>query len=113
MITVSHCDFTPPLSADPDPKTGSRHRATPRQEKTPLSGQKTWEHSVMFDEEMDTGPLSPLTQESESEIEDDGIQSEKIKKPRGGPGCLGGKDYDLQSELDWNNQTYESVLMSS
>ena len=113
MITVSHRDFTPPLSADPDPKTGSRHRATPRREKTPLSGQKTREHSVIFDDEMDTGPLSPLTQESESEIEDDGIQSKKIKKPHGGPGHLGGKGYNLQSELNWNNRTYESVLVSS
>ena len=67
----------------------------------------------MFDDEMDTGPLSPLMQESESEIEDDSIQSKKIKKPCGGPGHLGGKGYNLQSELNWNNQTYESVLVSS
>src|SRR5271154_1780514 len=82
MITVSHRDFTPPLSTDLDPKAGSRHRATPRREKTPLSGQKRREHSVMFDDEMDTGPLSPLT---ESETEDDSVQNGKIKKPRGGP----------------------------
>lgn len=63
--------------------------------------------------EMDTGPLSPLTQESESENEDDDVQSGKIKKPRGGPGRLGGKGYNLQSELDWNDRTYESVLVSS
>ena len=67
----------------------------------------------MFDDEMDTGPLSPLTQESELEIEDDGVQSKKIKKPRGGSGCPGGKGYNLQSELNWSNRTYESVLVSS
>jgi hypothetical protein len=67
----------------------------------------------MFDDEMDTGPLSPLTQESESENEDDDVQSGKIKKPRGGPGRPGGKGYNLQSELDWNDRTYESVLVSS
>ena len=67
----------------------------------------------MFDNKMDAGPLSPFMQESESEIEDDSVQSEKIKKPHGGPGCPGGRGYNLQSELDWNNQMYESVLVSS
>ena len=101
MITVLHHNFTPPLSADP--KTGSRDRATPRQEKTPLSGQKRQEHSVMFDNRMNTSPLSPLMQKSESETEDDSIQSRKIKKQHGGPGCPGGKGYNLQSELDWSD----------
>ena len=67
----------------------------------------------MFDDKMDTSPLSPLMQESESETEDDGVQSGKIKKPCGGPGCPGGKGYNLQSELDWSDQMYESVLVSS
>ena len=67
----------------------------------------------MLNNEMDTSPLSLLMQESESETEDDSIQSRKIKKPCGGLGCPGGKGYKLQSELDWSDQTYESVLVSS
>ena len=104
-ITVSHRDFTPPLSLDPGPDTGSRRGATPRREKTP-SGQQGRENSVMFDD--DIRHLSPLTDNSE----DDGVQSEKIMKPRGGSGRPGGKGYNLQTELGWNDRTYESVVVS-
>ena len=95
MINISHHDLTPPLSAEPDPKTGSRHRATPRWQKAPLSGQIR-QH---FDDEMDIGPLCPLMSESE----DDSIQSGKIKRPYGRTGHTGGKGYNLQSKLDWND----------
>ena len=98
MINISHHDLTPPLSAETDPKTGSRHRATPRWQKAPLSGQIR-QHSVMFDDEMDISPLCPLTSESK----DDSIQSGKIKRPYGRTGHPGGKGYNLQSKLDWND----------
>ena len=62
----------------------------------------------MFDDKMDISPLSPLTSESE----DDGVQSGKIKRPYGRTEHPGGKGYNLQSKLDWNDWTYESVLVS-
>ena len=34
-IAVSHRDFMPPLTLDPDPKTGSKRGATPRHDTTP------------------------------------------------------------------------------
>jgi hypothetical protein len=108
-VTISHRDFTPPLSLDT--KTGSKRRAseaTPRQEKIPRR-ENTPRHSVTFDDYADTGPLSPLT--TDTEDEDD--QSGKIKKPSGGSGRPGGKGYNLQIELDWNDLTYNNVVVSN
>ena len=62
----------------------------------------------MFDDKMDIIPLSPLMSESE----DDSVQSGRIKRPYGRTGHLGGKGYNSQSKLDWNDRTYESVLVS-
>ena len=109
-ITIKQYDFTPPLT--PDPKTTSQREATPRWEKTPI----TQKNSVNFDGDVDMDRLSPLTEASEEETEDPGASSSaqngKIKKPRGGPGHPGGKGYNLQTELGWNDQTYESVVVS-
>lgn len=66
----------------------------------------------MFDVDMDIRHSSPLTEESEEETNDYGAQNGKIKKPRGGPGRPGGKGYSLQTELGWNDQTYERVVVS-
>lgn len=89
----------------------TKHGATARREKTPnrQNGQET---SVRFDDRMDIRHLSPLTEESEEETSDYDLQNEKIKKPRGGPGRPGGKGYSLQTELGWNDQTYERVVVS-
>src|SRR5271156_58639 len=87
-VTISHRDFTPPLSLDT--KTGSKRRATPRRETTPRPEkiprpENTPRHSVTFDDYADTGPLSPLTTDTEDEED----QSGKIRKPRGGSGRPG------------------------
>jgi hypothetical protein len=91
-IVIKQYDFTPPVT--PVPK-----------------------NSVIFDIDVDMDRLSPLT-DSEPESDDLGNQNDlgaqngKIKKPRGGPGRPGGKGYNLQAELGWNDQTYESLVVS-
>ena len=110
-ITISHRDFTP-LSLDT--KTGSKRRATPRRETTPRPEkiprqENTPRHSVTFDDYADTGPLSPLT----TDTEDKEDQSGKIRKPRGGSGRPGGKGYNLQIELGWNDLAYNNVVVSN
>ena len=59
---------------------------------------------------MDAGPLSPLSTDTEDEDED--AQSGKIRKLSSGSGCPGGKGYNLQVELGWNDRTYENVVVS-
>ena len=120
-ITISHRDFTPPLTLNP--KTGSKRGAgtpsrettprpekVPRRDKTPRPENTPSRHSVTFDDYMDAGPLSPLSTDSEDENED--AQSGKIRKPSGGSGRPGGKGYNLQVELGWNDRTYENVVVS-
>src|SRR5271156_2683303 len=111
-VTISHRDFTPPLSLD---KTGSKRRATPRRETTPRPEKiprrenTTPGHSVTFDTYADPGSLSPLTTDTEDEDDVSG----KIRKPSGGSGRPGGKGYNLQIELDWNDLTYNNVVVSN
>jgi hypothetical protein len=66
----------------------------------------------MLDDDMDVRALSPLTENSEEEDEADSNQNGIIRKPRGGSGRPGGKGYNLQTELGWNDRTYESVVVS-
>ena len=70
--------------------------------------------SVTFKNHEDLGsPLSPLPNEDdELESEEDGRVDKKIPKPPGEAGRPQSGGYNLQSELGWNDRTYDSILVS-
>jgi hypothetical protein len=55
--------------------------------------------------------LSSLSDE-EDELESEEDTSKKIPKPPGEAGRPHSGGYNLQDKLDWNDKTYESIVVS-
>lgn len=97
-------DTTPKRAATP-----KRH-ATPQRGATPSTARRRGT-SVAF-EDMGS-PLSSLSdEEDELESEGDIETSKKIPKPQGEVGRPHSGGYSLQEALDWNDKTYDSVMVS-
>lgn len=67
--------------------------------------------SVALENDEDMG--SPLTSLSDEDADEDGeVNNTKIPKPAGEAGRPQSGGYNLQEKLDWNDKTYESVVVS-
>src|SRR5271156_5946783 len=115
-------------SMTPNPMTSGKRASTPKRHSTPKRASIPKRHatpqrgaapstarrrgtSVAF-EDMGS-PLSSLSdEEDELESEGDIETSKKIPKPQGEVGRPHSGGYSLQEALDWNDKTYDSVMVS-
>lgn len=98
----------PPISVPS--LTTKKRLTTPKRAITPINTKR----SVAFDNYLDLGsPLSPLPEEQDDlESEEDGEASKKIPKPPGVVGRPQSGGYNLQDMLQWNDRTYETIMVS-
>ena len=66
---------------------------------------------MAFDDNMGS-PLSGLSDEDELESEEDVGTRKKIPKPPGEAGRPQSGGYNLQEKLNWNDRTYDSIVVS-
>ena len=66
---------------------------------------------MAFNDDMGS-PLSGLSDEDELESEEDVGTRKKIPKPPGEAGRPQSGGYSLQEKLNWNDRTYDSIVVS-
>lgn len=94
--------------------TPKRTSMPSRRDANPVRKRRPRGTSVTFENNMDSeSSLSSLSDEDDEDSEGDReVSTSKIPKPPGEAGRPQSGGYNLQDKLDWNDRTYESVVVS-